>query len=384
MPGRVPVRRPAGGRRRCSRSGPRGRRDRSRGCRVDENDNDPIVLLTYVAAALDRITPLDASVFEALASPGVSVEATADPAPGRRLWRRWTSRTSWYWTTCTCSTTRRAWTRSSRSRGMCPRARSWRCPRRPAPCSRWERCGRGAWPGDRAGRASLGRGGSAQLLRARRRSTSRMPRSPSSRSTRRAGPRVCTWLRSQPRRAAPAQSGATGFRDDDRFRGRLLRSELLAQLPRDELRFLTRTASSSACGSALRRGARDERLGGRAGGARALQPVRGCAGRNRAVVSLPPPLPGAAAFGARARRAGARAASARSCVALVRGERAAGDAIRYAQAAGDVDRAARLVVRWALPDVPERRAATSKRWLEWLAGDWGYGAGRGGRCDRRR
>jgi LuxR family maltose regulon positive regulatory protein len=35
---------------------------------VDQKDNDPIVLLTYVAAALDRVSPLDASVFDALCS----------------------------------------------------------------------------------------------------------------------------------------------------------------------------------------------------------------------------------------------------------------------------------------------------------------------------
>ncbi len=52
---------------------------------VDENDNDPIVLLTYVAAALDRITPLDASVFDALASPGTSVEGTVIPRLGAAL-----------------------------------------------------------------------------------------------------------------------------------------------------------------------------------------------------------------------------------------------------------------------------------------------------------
>lgn len=52
---------------------------------VDERDNDPIVLLTYVAAALDRVSPLDPSVFDALASPGVSVEATVVPRLGAAL-----------------------------------------------------------------------------------------------------------------------------------------------------------------------------------------------------------------------------------------------------------------------------------------------------------
>lgn len=52
---------------------------------VDQHDNDPVVLLTYVAAALDRIAPIDPGVFEALASPGTSVEATVLPRLGAAL-----------------------------------------------------------------------------------------------------------------------------------------------------------------------------------------------------------------------------------------------------------------------------------------------------------
>jgi len=54
---------------------------------VDERDNDPIVLLTYVAVAVARVSPLDRSVFEALATPGVSVEATVLPRLGAALGR---------------------------------------------------------------------------------------------------------------------------------------------------------------------------------------------------------------------------------------------------------------------------------------------------------
>ena len=52
---------------------------------VDEKDNDPIVLLTYVAVALDRVARLDPSVFDALASTGVSVEGTVVPRLGAAL-----------------------------------------------------------------------------------------------------------------------------------------------------------------------------------------------------------------------------------------------------------------------------------------------------------
>ena len=56
---------------------------------LDEQDNDPMVLLTYVAAALDRIEPVDPAVFEALTSSGSSAAAMVIP----RLARAFSSRT---------------------------------------------------------------------------------------------------------------------------------------------------------------------------------------------------------------------------------------------------------------------------------------------------
>src|SRR5512132_877945 len=46
---------------------------------LDERDNDPVVLLRYVAAALDRVERVAPSVFEALSSPGRSVWSTCIP-----------------------------------------------------------------------------------------------------------------------------------------------------------------------------------------------------------------------------------------------------------------------------------------------------------------
>ena len=46
---------------------------------VDRRDNDPVVLLTYIAVALDRVEPIDPEVFQALAAPGVLVLATVVP-----------------------------------------------------------------------------------------------------------------------------------------------------------------------------------------------------------------------------------------------------------------------------------------------------------------
>ena len=49
---------------------------------VDERDNDPKVLLTYVARALDAVEPIDDRVFDALASPGSSVPGSVLPRLG--------------------------------------------------------------------------------------------------------------------------------------------------------------------------------------------------------------------------------------------------------------------------------------------------------------
>ena len=52
---------------------------------VDERDNDPKVLLAYVAEALNRIEPIDERVFDALASPGSSVPGSVIPLARRAV-----------------------------------------------------------------------------------------------------------------------------------------------------------------------------------------------------------------------------------------------------------------------------------------------------------
>ncbi|HEY6312766.1 MAG TPA: LuxR C-terminal-related transcriptional regulator [Streptosporangiaceae bacterium] len=49
---------------------------------VDERDNDPKVLLSYVAQALDAVQPVGARVFDALASPASSVPGSVVPRLG--------------------------------------------------------------------------------------------------------------------------------------------------------------------------------------------------------------------------------------------------------------------------------------------------------------
>jgi LuxR family transcriptional regulator, maltose regulon positive regulatory protein len=52
---------------------------------VDEKDNDPKVLLTYVAKALDAIEPVGGRVFDALAAPASSVPGSVVPRLGSAL-----------------------------------------------------------------------------------------------------------------------------------------------------------------------------------------------------------------------------------------------------------------------------------------------------------
>jgi LuxR family maltose regulon positive regulatory protein len=49
---------------------------------VDERDNDPKVLLTYIAEALNAVEPIDERVFDALASPASSVPGSVVPRLG--------------------------------------------------------------------------------------------------------------------------------------------------------------------------------------------------------------------------------------------------------------------------------------------------------------
>ena len=53
---------------------------------VDEQDNDPRVLLSYVAKALDEVQPVGGQMFEALASPASSVPGSVVPRLGSAFW----------------------------------------------------------------------------------------------------------------------------------------------------------------------------------------------------------------------------------------------------------------------------------------------------------
>src|SRR5215213_4254195 len=52
---------------------------------IDRHDNDPTVLLTYLAVGLDRVEPIDPAVLGALASRGTSIAQTVLPSLGAAL-----------------------------------------------------------------------------------------------------------------------------------------------------------------------------------------------------------------------------------------------------------------------------------------------------------
>jgi hypothetical protein len=49
---------------------------------VDEGDNDPEVMLTHIAEALDAVEPIGERVFDALASPAARCPARSSPGWG--------------------------------------------------------------------------------------------------------------------------------------------------------------------------------------------------------------------------------------------------------------------------------------------------------------
>jgi LuxR family transcriptional regulator, maltose regulon positive regulatory protein len=55
---------------------------------IGRHDNDPAVLLTSIAVALDHVEPIDQAVFQALALPDASIARTAPPRLGAALWAR--------------------------------------------------------------------------------------------------------------------------------------------------------------------------------------------------------------------------------------------------------------------------------------------------------
>ena len=284
---------------------------------VDEKDNDPIVLLTYVAAALDRVSRLDQSVFDALASAGVSIEGTVVPRLGAALARM--------------------------DEDLVLVLDDLHLLDNPASLDAIEALTRHVSEGSQMALSARGRPAlPLGALRARglaleigpddlrmdeaeaRRLLSAggldLPDDQVAELTEHAeGWPAGLYLAALSIRARGLKAkGAATFSGSDRLVSDYLRSELLAHLPADDLRFLTRTAvlermSGPLCDEVLEE----------SGSAAILESLarsnlfRGTAGRQRGVVPLSPPFPGDAAFGPGPSRAGSRTFAARSCDRMV-------------------------------------------------------------------
>ena len=68
---------------------------------LEGRDNDPAALLTYIAAALDRIHPIGRAAFRAAAGAGGSMWSSAVPQLGAVLAANCPSPSCSYWTTST-------------------------------------------------------------------------------------------------------------------------------------------------------------------------------------------------------------------------------------------------------------------------------------------
>jgi LuxR family transcriptional regulator, maltose regulon positive regulatory protein len=333
---------------------------------VDERDNDPIVLLTYIAVALDRIEPLDPSVFDALGSPGVSVEATVVPRLGAALATleqphvlvlddlhllRHTP----------CLDAIAVLTRHvPKGSQMALSARGG--PPLPLGALRTQRLATEIGPDDlRMTETEAG-----QLLSA---AGVDLPADDVAQLTEQTeGWAAALYLAALSIRTRGGHGGVSAtFSGRDRLMSDYLRSEFLAHLSRDEFRFLTRTAVLDRLSGPLCDALREE-----SGSAARLESL---ARSNMFLI----PLDAHGSwyryhhlFGELLRSELERAEPdlvpqlfARAsawCEANGQPE----DAIGYAQQAGDTDRTARLVELQTMPAYQSGRAATVEHWLEWL------------------
>jgi LuxR family transcriptional regulator, maltose regulon positive regulatory protein len=333
---------------------------------VDEGDNDPIVLLTYVATALDRVAKLDPGVFEALASPGASLEGQVVPRIGAALAEldqpvvlvvddlHLLDHTA-------CLDAIAALARHVRDGSQLALSARGR-PALPLGSLRARGLAREVGPDElRLDEAEAGRLLSAAGLDLEEAEVAEL-------TAHTEGWSAGLYLAALSAKATGAgTNGPTAFRGDDSFLADYLRSELLARLPPGELRFLTRTSilvrmSGPLCDAVL----------DASGSAAELESLESsnlfvvALDRNRqwyryhhlfqellrselerAEADLVPRL--------LARASG-------WCEANGQPEAAIG----YAQEAGDVDRVAQLVALNSLPAYQSGRSATVERWLRWL------------------
>ncbi len=333
---------------------------------VDGHDNDPIVLLSYIAAALDRACPLDPAVFEALASGNASIEAMIVPRLGSALAQLETSFVL-ILDDLHALTNPQCLDAIDALIDHIPEGSQMVLSGRAQPSRRVGALrARGLLLEIGPDDLRMGAEDARPLFAAAGVEISDAGLSDYLQRTE--GWPAGLYLAALSIRAGGGEiDDAATFRGDDRFIADYLRSELFSRLPADELRFLTRTSvlermSGPLCDALLESADSAEELGAlersnlfvvaldRHGGWYRYHHLFGellRAELERAEVDLVPEL---------------LARASDWCGA--NGEPQA--AVSYAQAAGDVDRVAGLVGAHAQSEYEHGRAVTAEQWFSWL------------------
>jgi LuxR family transcriptional regulator, maltose regulon positive regulatory protein len=333
---------------------------------VDERDNDPKVLLSYIAEALDRVQPVGERVFEALASPVSSVPGSVVPRLGSAFWSMTTPVLLVLDDVHLLRNTECRAALSVLGDHVPPGSRLVLAGRNEPPLriARLRAEGRileislGDLALDQAEAAALLREAGLELdadqVAELHRRTEGWP----------AGLYLAALYLREGGRLGMA---AVSFAGDDRLVSQYMEAEFLARISARHREFLTRTAvlermSGSLCEAVLGAPGAAAALAELARSNLMLVPLdrRGQWYRYHHLFRdmllaelerLEPDLP---------RVLRRRAAS--WCLANDR----PGEALEYSIAAGDVDTAARLVTRLALPAFRQARVATLQRWFGWL------------------
>jgi LuxR family maltose regulon positive regulatory protein len=333
---------------------------------VDEKDNDPKILLTYIAEALDAVEPVGRRVFDALSSPASSVPGSVVPQVGSAF----SSMTSpvvlilddvhlLHNSECRAALSVLADHVPAGSRlVLAGRAEP------PLRIARLRAEGKilEVGPGD----LSLTREEASSLLRAAEVALTEDEVAELHRRTE--GWAAGLYLAAlYLKEGGSLGSAAAAFGGDDRFVSEYMESELLARIPQQQRAFLTRTAvlermSGPLCEAVLDQPGSAAALANLARSNLLLVPLdrRGQwyryhhLFRDMLLAELERLEPG--------------------LIPVLR-RRAAGwylrndlpeEALEYSMAAGDVDEAARLVQQLWLPTDRQGRVATVLRWLRWL------------------
>jgi len=338
---------------------------------VDEKDNDPKVLLSYVATALDRVQPVGEQVFEALASPVSSVPGSVVPRLGSAFWSM-TTPVALVLDDVHLLRDRECRSALSVLADHVPAGSRLVLAGRDEPPLRIARLrAEGRLTEIGPGELSLSREEAAALLRAAEVTLGEDDVAALHRRTE-GWPAGLYLAALYLREGGPLGGAAVSFGGDDRLVSQYMESEFLARISRQHRMFLTRTAVlERMCGSLC------EAVLGLPGSAATLTELarsnlllvpldrRGKwyryhhLFRDMLLAELERTEPGLLPV-LRRRAAG-------WCLADGRPE----EALEYSIAAGDVAAAARLMEKLALPAFRQSRITTLQRWFGWLDGRGG-------------